>query len=88
MRPITSGLELLGPVAREAGPGICARNEVAQALQHLASVAHTEGERAVAVEEFRELVAAARIETDRMRPPASGSEYVAEGESAAGGETG
>ena len=86
MRQHQPRLVLLGAIAHEARPIRGTRNELLECREHLAAVAHAQGERRVALEEGPELVARKGIEQDRFRPAFAGAEHIAIGEAAASDE--
>src|SRR5690606_28801121 len=78
--------ELLGLVPHERGPRIGARDQPLERSEHLATVAHAEGEGVAPAEEPLELFARARVPQDGERPAAACTEHVAVREAAAGDE--
>src|SRR4029079_11847133 len=81
-----AALELLAAIAHEAWPARRARHDLLERREHLATVAHTQRERVVALEESLELVARTGVIQDGLRPALAGAQHVAVGEAAAGHE--
>mmetsp|Transcript_1244 Transcript_1244/g.3529 ORF Transcript_1244/g.3529 Transcript_1244/m.3529 type:complete len:575 (+) Transcript_1244:2156-3880(+) len=79
-------LVLFALVAREARPGVGTRDEGRERRQHLAAVAHPQGQRVRAGEEGAELIREHRVEHDGARPALAGAQRVAIAEAAAGDE--
>jgi hypothetical protein len=76
-------LVLLGAVAHESRPSCRARDQLLERRKHLAAIADTQRERAVALEEGAELVARRWMEQDGFCPAFAGAEHVAVREAAA-----
>src|SRR5476649_2434176 len=81
-----TGFELLGTVTHEVRPELAARDQFAEVGHHLATVAHTQGEAVVTLEEALERVAGTAVEQGRLGPAFTGTQYVAVGETTAGYE--
>src|SRR5208282_3008310 len=79
-----TSLVLLGPVAHETRPRGSPGDQVLERRQHLTTIAHAQGKVRIVLEESRELLACARVEQDRLRPPLPGTQNVAVGKAAAG----
>ena len=60
------------------------RNDVLEMRHHLAAITNTQRKRIASLEEFRELVARARMVQHRLRPAAARAQNIAERKSAAG----
>ncbi len=80
-------LELLGTVAHKARPVVAARDQLTQVGEHLAAVAHAQGEGVRAGKERGESFTGDAVEQDRLGPALTGAEDVAVGEAAAGDQT-
>src|SRR5450830_827633 len=79
-----TGFELFGTVTHEVRPELAARDQFVEVGHHLATVAHTQGEAVVALEEALERIASTAVEQGRLGPAFTGTQHVAVGETAAG----
>eukprot|EP00754_Rhynchopus_humris_P034199 Rhum_TRINITY_DN15543_c0_g1::Rhum_TRINITY_DN15543_c0_g1_i1::g.161066::m.161066 len=87
LRHAHTRLVLRALVVRELRPLRRARHKVPQGAEHLATVAHTQGERVLAVEEGLELLGSHLVALDRAGPTPAGTERVAVRESTAARDT-
>src|SRR5471032_220264 len=81
-----TGFELLGTVTHKVRPELAARDQFAEVGHHLATVAHTQGEAVVTLEEALERITRTAVEQGRLGPAFTGTQHVAVGETAAGDE--
>ncbi len=81
-----AGLELLGAIAHKTRPMARAGNQLRKRRNHLAAVAHTQGETVFPREERGELVAQRAVEENALGPAGAGAQHIAIGEAATGGQ--